>query len=202
MVVIGQSAYAQSQTLERFLDAVERGDTAETAFYLDRGLDANATGPNGQSVLMAAARLGRVDIVRLLLTRKAKLDQQSPQGDTALMMAALGGHLDIVRMLAEHGAAIRKAGWNALHYAAFGGFPDVVHYLLEHGADKDAPAPNADTPLMLAVRYRKLEAAQALLARHPDLGHRGQDGKTALGIAKAKDEPELVDLLSRAGAKD
>jgi hypothetical protein len=197
-IVISQSAATQS--LERLLEAAERGDAKEVGSYLDRGLDPNSTGPQGQTMLMAASRLGHVEVVRLLLARKADPNRQAPSGDTALMLASLGGQLEVVKVLATHGAGLKSSGWNALHYAAFGGSPEVVRYLLERGVDKNGLAPNWYTPLMLAVRNGHVAAARALLLESPDLNHRGLKGETALAIAKARGDAELVELLKRAGA--
>jgi ankyrin repeat protein len=193
---------AQAQSLERLLDAVERGDAKQTELFLAQGLDPNSTGPNGQTILMAASRLGQLDVVKVLLARKANPNRQSPQGDTALMLASLAGHLEVVKVLFASGARLDTGGWNALHYAAYGGSPEIVRFLVLRGADKNAVAPNWDTPLMLAVRNGRGDAAKALLEEKPDLGHRGKNGETALALAKARGEADLVRLLLAAGAAD
>jgi ankyrin repeat protein len=191
---------AGAQSLERLLEATERGDVKEVGSYLDRGLDANSTGPQGHTILMAASRLGHIEVVRLLLARKADPNRQAPSGDTAVMLASLGGQLEVVKLLATHGAGLKSSGWNALHYAAFGGSPEVVRYLLERGADKNALAPNWYTPLMLAARNGHVAAARALLQDSPDLNHRGLKGETALAIARTRGDAEMIELLKRAGA--
>ena len=199
-IVYGQAAVGQS--LERLLDAVEQGNAPEVTRYLDQGLDANTTGPQGQTILMAASRLGHMEVVRLLLARKANPNREAPTGDTAVMLASLGGHLQVVRLLAENGAQVSRKGWTALHYAAYGGSADIVRFLLDKGADKDGVAPNWDTPLLLAVRGGHLAAARELLLSNPDLAHRSQKGETALGVAKARDQSQMVELLVRAGARE
>jgi ankyrin repeat protein len=200
LAIITFSAHGQS--LEKLLDAVERGDAKQTELFLSQGLDPNSTGPNGQTILMAASRLGQLDVVKVLLTRKANPNRQSPQGDTALMLASLGGHLEVVKLLFSSGARLDTSGWNALHYAAYGGSPEIIRFLVLRGADKNAVAPNWDTPLMLALRNGRADAAKALLEEQPDLGHRGKNGETALALAKAKGETDLVRLLQAAGAAD
>lgn len=198
--VSSQSAFGQS--LDRLLDAIEQGNIQEVAKYLDLGLDANTTGPQGQTILMAAARLGHMEIVRLLLARKANPNRQTPTGDTALMLASLGGHAAIVQVLAENGAELSRRGWAPLHYAAYGGSAAVVRFLLDRGADKNAVAPNWDTPLLLAVRNGRVPAARELLLDNADVSHRSQKGETALALAKAKGHGEMVELLVKAGARE
>jgi ankyrin repeat protein len=202
-VIVLASHGAAAQSLERLLDAVERGEAKEVAAYLDQGLDPNSTGPQGHTILMAASRLGHVEMVRLLLARKANPNRQAPTGDTAIMMASLGGHVAVVKLLADNGARVASpGGWNALHYAAYGGSAEVVQYLLAHGADKNGLAPNWDTPLLLATRNGQLAAAKVLLQDAVDLAHRSKNGETALAVARAKGHTALIDLLRRAGAPE
>jgi hypothetical protein len=118
------------------------------------------------------------------------------------MMASLGGHLEIVKTLFANGARMDTSGWNALHYAAYSGSHEIVHFLVLRGADKNALAPNWDTPLMLAIRNGRIDAAKALIEDQVDLAHRGQNGETALGLAKAKGEQEIAELLRKAGAPE
>ena len=126
--------------------------------------------------------------------------RRSPHGDTALMMACLKGHLAIAKLLVANGAQISQSGWAPLHYAAFEGRTEVIRYLLEKGAEKDAPAPNGFTALMLAVRGGHIDTARLLLYEDADLTVRGPKGETALGIARERKNQELEDLLRRAGA--
>lgn len=193
---------AFGQSLEKLLDAVEQGDAAEVSRYLDQGLDANSTGPQGHTILMAASRLGHTEVVRLLLARKANPNRQAPTGDTAVMLASLGGHAPIVKILADSGAELSRRGWAPLHYAAYGGSAPVVRFLLDKGVDKNAIAPNWDTPLLLAVRQNNLAAARELLLDNADLAHLSQKGETALAVARARGHDEMVQLLVRAGARE
>ncbi|MND04208.1 Ankyrin repeats (3 copies) [compost metagenome] len=53
---------------------------------------------------------------------------------------------------------------------------------------------------MLAARNGHMEAAIALLYADADVGIKGPAGETALSIATARKNEELVKLLKRAGA--
>ena len=187
------------QSFEALLQATEKGDVRTVAGFLDKGLDPNTADLQGNTLLMISARAGQKDLVTFLIGRKASITRRSPHGDTALMFASLGGHLEIVKLLVEHGAAINQDGWAPLHYAAFEGHPDVVKFLIFKGADKNALAPNLYSPLMLAARNGRLEAARALLVEDVDLSVRGSKGETALGVAKERKYEEMETLLRRAG---
>jgi ankyrin repeat protein len=192
---------AQGQTLDDLLKAVEEGNVKRAVFYLDRGLDPNSSDRDGNTILMIASRLGHADIASTLIARKASLSRQTRHGDTALLMASLGGHLEVVKLLVGAGAPLQNAdGWQPIHYAAFSGSTDVLRYLLDRGANRNALAPNAYTPLMLAVRNGHVEAVKTLLLAKVDVTQQGMNGETALDIAKRRNEPEIVELLTRAGA--
>lgn len=193
---------ARGQSFDELLKAVNAGDVATVAGFLDKGLDPDTTDKEGQTILMTASRLGHLELVKLLIARKASVTRQSPQGDTALKFAALKGHLAVAQLLLAHGGQINPPGWTPLHYAAFEGRAEMVKLLLSKGANKDALAPNGYSPLMLAARGDHLEAARQLLYADADVSVKSPDGKTALAIAKAKKSQELEDLLRRAGAVD
>jgi len=198
--LLSAASTAAGQSLDKFLRAVNEGDARTVAALLSQGLDPDSADAQGNTVLMNASRLGHKDVVIVLLGR-AQVTRISAHGDTALNFAALYGHLDIVKLLVENGASVAPStGWAPLHYAAFENRSEVIKYLIGKGAKKDALAPNGYTALMLAARGGHLEAAVALLYEDADVGITGPGGETALGIATAKDNGDMVKLLKRAGA--
>ena len=202
ILMVAQTAHAQ--TLEALLKAVAEDNLPDTAFYLDRGMEADTTDVRGNTLLMVASRLGYADMVSMLLERKASVTRQTPAGDTALLMASLGGHLEVVKLLVEAGAPVQTAsGWQPLHYAAFCGANDVVSFLLDRGADKEARAPNnLFTPLMLAVREGHGDTAKLLIERGADVSKRGYSGETALTIAQGHEDSGIIAILKEAGAAE
>ena len=193
---------AQGQSFDELLKAVNAGEVKTVADFLDKGLDPNTTDRDGHTLLMTASRLGHLELVKLLIARRASVTRRSAQGDTALMFASLKGNVAIAELLIKHGAQVNQTGWAPLHYAAFEGRAEMVKLLLSKGGDKDALAPNGYSALMLAARGGHLEAARALLYEDVDVAVKAPDGLTALAIAKEKRSEELVELLKRAGAVD
>ena len=129
--------------------------------------DADGTWP-----LVKAATLGHADIVRVLLTEGANVNQASNgfatgqyRGMTALHAASGNGLLDTVRVLVDNAADVNKAslepGLSALHCAAQHGHYEVAVLLLECSADaKNACA--GQTALQLAVRFHHSRVASLL----------------------------------------
>src|SRR5439155_27117275 len=79
------------------------GSTAIAVLLLQKGADPNLARESGKAPLMTAARLGQVDVVKLLLDRGANINARTKKfGQTAVMWAA--GYPAIVRLLLERGA--------------------------------------------------------------------------------------------------
>lgn len=69
---------------------------------LEHGADTAATEPlNRAPVLHLACERGCSDMVNLLLTYNADVNQTDNRGNTALWQACHNGHLDIVKKLLE-----------------------------------------------------------------------------------------------------
>ena len=105
-------------------------------------------------LLHRAAREGRPDAARLLITAGAKLECKNKDGYTPLHKAADLGHSDVTKVLIKAGAnlnAAAKNGMTPLHLVASQGHRDVVQILIHAGADRNATNKDGMTPLYMAV---------------------------------------------------
>ena len=94
-----------------------------------------------------------------------------------------------------------KLGWTALALAAVKGYTDVAEVLLDAGADQGVRDAYGWTPLMRAVDRRRPEFIRLLLeSPGADLTVRQEDGATALHIAAASGDLQIVRLLVSHGA--
>src|SRR5690606_29234372 len=69
--------------------------------------------------MLEAARMGRADVVALLLELGVDVDVMDRTELRGLQAAVMGGSLDVVRLLVEHGAAIDRP---TKHYGGAMGF--------------------------------------------------------------------------------
>ncbi len=202
LVPVAVQAQAQKQSLyDRFVESVAVDRSDEVAAMLARGMDPNTVDPNGEPMLVVAARAGFEPTVDALLRAGAKVDAKNGFGDTAIMVASLGGHLVLVRKLHARGAEINPSGWTPLAYAAAGGKTDVVRYLLEVGANLNALSPNGTTALMMAVRGGHAETVDLLLAKGADVNIRNETGASALAWATRGGYDSIESALVKRGAK-
>ncbi len=101
--------------------AIARRDSGWTGYLLKEGADVNLPARNGETPLIAAARVGFPEAVRWLLARDAKVDLANRMGETPLIVAVQGRHTPIVKLLLGAGADPDKpdsaAGYSARDYA-------------------------------------------------------------------------------------
>ena len=82
--------------------------SVETAdLLLKAGADPNSALPDGETILMTAARSGSPEVVELLIQRGANVAATEPSfGETALMVAAMANHAGVIQVLLKHGAQV------------------------------------------------------------------------------------------------
>jgi hypothetical protein len=95
----------------------------------------NRNPPSGETALHYAAQLGRLDIVKALVQRKANINVKDVYQDTPLMCAVFYNCTDVVKFLLEQPGIDANAdshGQTALYRAAEGGHKEIVILLLNH----------------------------------------------------------------------
>ena len=78
----------------------------------------------------------------------------------------------------------------------------AVRLFIEAGMDVNKPDENGFTPLMVASWNGNADVAKLLLEKGAGLNAVLPDGRSALQIAKERQHPNIVEMLSKGGAKD
>ncbi|CAL4926677.1 unnamed protein product [Urochloa decumbens] len=172
-----QLPYGDKSPQMDFFDAAFKGDLRRLR-EMASGKDAKGKARladvcvGGQGPLQAAARMGRLDVVKCMV-EELGFDinvGSSETGVTALHAAALDGKLDTVRYLLDNGADPNKKdepGEVPLHCAAKYGHDEVTKLLLSRGASVDV-AYFHGTPLHIAAVYGKANVMKILLEHRAD----------------------------------
>ena len=165
---------------------------------LDQGLSPNTRETQrGETLLMLAVREKSNKVVtHLLHNPKTDIEAKAKNGDTALMLACFIGNMPAVELLLKAGAEVNKPGWAPLHYAAANGNPKLVRLMLEESAYIDAESPNKTTPLMMAVRSGKYDAAALLIREGADVSLRNDAGYRAVDFANESGRDDLISLFA------
>jgi ankyrin repeat protein len=203
-----------------FVAAQRHGSAPVLRELLAHGADVNASNDEGLNALSAAARVGDLEAVRLLIDHKADINVvpvprvPGKSRGNALMNAAIHGHLEIVEALVKAGADVNVESDQgpALSWALFTDRRDCAEFLLHHGARTDARgmalrslrSDAGYTPLMYAAMTELDDPAmvEALVAKGVEVNARTTKGETALEFARKRGETSVVAALVRAGAID
>ncbi len=129
------------------------GDPGAVSRLIDLGLPINAVDSQGCSALLRAAGGGHLDVLDVLLKRRADTTIAAATGATALSAAVSMRHAQ------------------------------VVERLLEFGADVDQPVAGGVTPLMLAAALGLADMVARLLAHRADIRKTDESGLGALHCA-------------------
>jgi uncharacterized protein len=155
----------RTRDMIKIMKIVDKGPYHKDYYYIDT-LD-----KDGWTALMYTAMYGYVDIAKILLDRKANVNEREWLGWTPLMLAEYFGKTEVALLFIEKGADVNaksNAGW---------------------------------TPLMYAALYNRIEIGKALIKKGAVVNAKSSKGETALSIAQEEGRTQFAELLKQAGAK-
>lgn len=164
----------------------------------------------GDRPLHVAAKLGRLEVVRLLLHwAGANPNTTNKPGRTPLMaaVACIDNRVEVVRSLLEAGADAMledKNGYTPLHFVGYYGRIDLVDMLHAKAPDTlSRVAYEGETPLCIACAQGREDVVKRMLslgATHR-LFPNPNDGACALSMAAMKGREGIVRILLCAGLR-
>jgi ankyrin repeat protein len=187
----------------------------EVVDYFLNEIPEKAEGTNGLGVAInLAARQGWTDIVKKHIARDPlAVHQRGWIGDTAMHWASHNGYADIVTLLLDNGADIEAdeinwIGGKPLHWASEHA-PETTKILLDRGAKvnsinskKDSPC-YGRTPLIHNASQGNdcSEITEMLLQAGANMDLREGSGKTALDMAREKNNEKIIEVLEKWGKR-
>lgn len=149
--------------------AFERPDVLRAV--IAAGHDFNRILADGTTPLMAAARTGHVEAVRLLLQAGARPEMRGADGASTLVHAATGGNAEVILSLIDAGATVDAGdinGRTALMEAAARGHSAAIRALLDRGAQIDKTNNQGWSALTFATQAGDTEVVRLLLGHGAD----------------------------------
>lgn len=153
--------------------------------FVQMNADLQCTGHYPASLLHLALHCGHADMVDVLLSGGADVNEKNNEGFTPIQVAVVKKHSDIVKVLTKNGADIfvkdfRKA--NLLHLAVKSQSLDLVQTLISFGLNLNARDVEGSTPLHLALHQKIEEISLYLINNSEDLEVSDIDGYTPLHL--------------------
>ena len=194
----------QPTTDTRLLHAVLANDVhAAKALLAEPGVSPNDADGWGNTAFLAAARLGNVEMLRLLL--KAGADVNGRGGNMSpLAAAALHGQTQAVQLLLRQHADVNSAGANGrspLLNALELDHVETVKALLAGGANSRQLNANGENVLTIAVRKNLPEMLTAFLAQGVPVDMLDREGHSALYWSAFYHLDALSSVLREHGAQ-
>ena len=157
--------------------------------------------PDGQTLLMLAARTGRVEAMKQLLRRGVNVNATEPRtGTSAVMWAAVADRGEAVRLLAEAGADLNaRSTVTAYPHTPAAVVSDALEPGVSYVGQTVLPK-GGWTPLMYAAREGAAGAIRALAEAGADLNAQDPDGTTALIFAIINGHADAAAALIEKGA--
>ena len=173
----------------------------------------------GNTPLFYAVAAGRDQVVKLLLSKGAKVTAKDTKGTTPLHIAAVYDRGQIAEILIDAGAdvnALTEERITPLHWAALYGSTAVAKVLLKKGAALNPKDKTGNTPLHNAAHMRiqltqnekggvqahsvTHEVAIFLVEKGADAHIANDHGKTPLDIATQELDTDLADAMRKREA--
>jgi quinoprotein dehydrogenase-associated probable ABC transporter substrate-binding protein len=201
-------------------NAVLSADLERVKFLLGKkGADIDQKGDDGEAPLHVAVTNGDIEMVTLLLDRKADVNERDGDGYTPLTLAAARNKTKVITLLTSRGADLEAqipGGYTPLFVAIGEGKFAAAKALMDAGAKTNVVEGPQHFTLLMAIATQRpperritqvtqgtgpVDIAQELVARGTDVNAVSTKGVTALMIAAARDNSALIGVLMRAGAR-
>jgi hypothetical protein len=176
------SNFFADEKVAELAEAAKFGDVERIDAIVGEGVNVNAKGKEGISVLFYAMSGESLDGFRRLLERGANPNQQADDGDSVVSVAAARQESEALKLAIVHG------GNPNLHTPVPPSTPNVTY------------TDFTPTPIFNAIRGRNPENAKILIKAGADLSARDSFGNTPLIEAASSGSFEVMYVLLEAGA--
>jgi len=190
-------------TYRHFSHAGNQGGSVPQKPVYSFSSNINQRDEKGELPIHKAAREGRLETIKQLITVGSDINAKTIDGRTPLMWAVTKEYFDIAVLLVENGAEVNAKynGPTPLMEAAKVGSVKMAEMLLAHGAAINARNHSGETALYLATYHSHRDVMKLLIAKGADLDAKTKYSWSPIHIAVFRNDPEVAEQLLRAGAQ-
>ena len=142
--------------------------------------------------LLDAVFKGDIKIIKLILDNGLTFEEANSWGKKAMAFAIKRSQTEIMKILYDRGFYTNESG---IHASIFFDDVETLRKLLDNDKNADTSLQNA---LFIAVNLNKIEIVKIIFNEYKvDFYIKNKEGKTALDIAKEKEQQEIVQFLSK-----
>jgi ankyrin repeat protein len=176
------------------------GLLAAVKFLIERGAPLGGASKHGESALNVASRLGRFDVVALLLDAGT---DPAPLRWTELHRTVALGTLDMVQRALADGAELEARDcWDRTAWllSVQIGALEKIELLAAAGSDRTASSRGGKHAFLYAIEGSHRQVVDWLIAEGMDVNQTDDSGRTALMEAACEGDAVIVQSLLAAGA--
>ncbi|KAK6169526.1 hypothetical protein SNE40_020566 [Patella caerulea] len=167
--------------------AIKRRDYKTASLLIEHGIDVNTVDKNGDNPLALASGKGKLELVKLLISKDCDINHQNREGQTALHKA--------IEVSIFYTSIQDNDQQTPLSIAVGYRNMSITEVLLTAGADIDHCDESRQTPLMIAVKNHDTDIANVLLKAGAVLKPRDELGRNAMYLAAFYNNPLVLDVL-------
>lgn len=183
------------------LTSIEKRKNEITKLLIERGADVNyANNSYGLwTPLSLASCNGNDEIVEILIQKGADINPKSLIFETPIFEAVYNNHPDTVRLLLKKGACL-STDFIVIRTAVYHDRIEMMKLFLDIGIDINQKSPKSPrtTYLMEAVSQGNEDMVEFLIENGADVNYVDMDNRSALSIAKKKENSKIIGMIERA----
>ncbi|MCJ1476539.1 hypothetical protein MMC13_005205 [Lambiella insularis] len=212
------TAGTEPWNLRSLYEACRHGNEQMVELLVNRGLETHIQKKKDwtrPSAILLASGAGHVNVVRLLLSRGARIDDHNNDGSQPLHIAVSNRDVNMILFLLDNGADLYCRDFDnrqPIHHASRTCSLEVLDILIQAGASIEAVANWRRSPLHLVAEYEAnghrssyhdmVDFISHLVLRGADLEAKDYNGNTPLQRAHYNGWSNGVRALLQAGAKE
>lgn len=178
-------------------------------YFIEKGLDVNATDNKGNNFLFYAAKRGNIDLIKKYVNEGFDYKTLNSDGENLMLAASHGGRrgsnpiavFQYFDTLGIDMTATSNNGANALHNIVSSTEDvNIINFFIQKGIDINQKDKDGNTPFLNAAKGNNLVVLEKLLPLTKNINQQNNDGLSAITYATQRIGIETFNFLKDNGA--